>query len=99
MTNPIWAKQDELPKITAPTNLRAEVDLDASQIKLTWKDNSKNETGFIIERKTLDSSYSEIAKVKEDATSYIDSEPYNNTKHFYRVRLIIPKLIRPSPTR
>ena len=56
--------------------------LGAAEITLTWNDNSDNETGFAIERKTDSSSYSEIATVDANSSSYIDSE-INDTDTFY----------------
>ncbi len=60
--------------------------LSTSRIKLTWVDNSDNELGFKIERKKSGGSYTQIAEVDEDVTSYTNSGLQNNTEYYYRVR-------------
>lgn len=69
----------------APTNLKAEV-ISSSKIKLSWEDNSKNEDGFKIERRTSGGSYSQIEKVDENTTSYTDTGLSSTKRYYYRVR-------------
>lgn len=69
----------------APSGLTAKV-ASSSRISITWKDNSNNETGFKIERKTAGGSYTQIATVGVNATSYISTGLSNNTRYYYRVR-------------
>ncbi len=57
----------------------------SSQVALTWNDNSSNETGFKIERKTGSGSYSQIATVGENVTSYSDTTASGSTQYAYRV--------------
>jgi hypothetical protein len=66
-----------------PTNLTAEA-IDAGQITLGWKDNSSNETGFRIERKTT-GSFARIATVGAGVTSYADTGLAPSTTYTYRV--------------
>jgi hypothetical protein len=42
-------------------------------VALSWKDNSADEEGFTIERKTKSGTWAEIKKVAADAVSYADS--------------------------
>jgi hypothetical protein len=71
---------------TAPSNLGASP-VSASQINLSWTDNSGNETGFKIERKTgAGGTYSQIATVGANVTSYPDSGLASATTYYYRVR-------------
>jgi len=72
-----------LPK--APSNLTA-TPISSSQINLTWQDNSSDETGFKIERKTGSGSYSQIATVSANITSYSNTLLSANTTYYYRVR-------------
>ena len=74
-------------KLTAPSNLQA-VANSSTQIDLTWSDNSNNEDGFKIERKTgVDGSYSEVATVGSDTTTYSDTNGLlSGTEYCYRVR-------------
>lgn len=68
-----------------PTQLNA-VAISSTEIKLTWQDNSDNEEGFKIERKTEVEEWSQITTVEENATEYTDSELKPNKTYYYRVR-------------
>ena len=68
-----------------PTNLNAEP-IEWNEIKLSWKDNSDNENGFKIERKTGTSEFSEIASLEENVTSYNDNNVLAETTYYYRVK-------------
>ncbi|MCD6398087.1 MAG: fibronectin type III domain-containing protein [Spirochaetaceae bacterium] len=93
---------DEKVSITKPrVNLRAAVALFAvppsglsattassNEIDLSWTDNSSDETGFKIERKTgSGGTYSEIATVSADITSYSNIELTASTTYYYHVRV------------
>jgi transcriptional regulator CtsR len=69
----------------APSSLEATA-VSSSKIKLTWEDNSDNETGFKIDRKKSGGSYSQIASVDENANTYTDTGLTGNTKYYYRIR-------------
>ena len=69
----------------APSNLAASA-ISASQIRLTWTQNSSNETGFHIERSINSSSWSEIGTVGSDVTSYTDVTVSSLTTYYYRVQ-------------
>ena len=59
----------------------------AAQLTLTWKDNSSNESGLKIERKTMTSrTFAQIATVGVNITSYTDSDLTAGTVYCYRVR-------------
>lgn len=74
------------PPPSAPTNLTAQA-VSASQINLAWDDNSDNETGFKIERKTgAGGTWSQIDTAVADATSYQDTSASESTTYYYRVR-------------
>lgn len=71
---------------TAPGNLNGTV-VSTSQIDLSWTDNSGNETGFKIERKTgAAGTWSQIATVGANVTSYSSTGLMANTTYYYRVR-------------
>ncbi len=56
-------------------------------IILRWTDNSSDETGFTIERKTgLSGTYSEIASIGANMTSYNDNCLGDDTIYYYKVR-------------
>jgi len=61
--------------------------LSSSQINLSWTDNSNNETGFKIERKTgAGGSYAQIATVGANVTSYNNTGLTAATAYYFRVR-------------
>jgi hypothetical protein len=70
----------------APSGLSATT-ASSSQINLAWTDNSNDETGFKIERKTgAGGTYSEIGTVGPNVSSYNNTGLSSNTQYFYRVR-------------
>jgi fibronectin type 3 domain-containing protein len=70
----------------APTNLSA-VAVSGTQINLVWSDNSNNETGFSIERKSgVNGTYGIIAAVQADSAAYSDTALSPGTSYFYRVQ-------------
>ena len=70
----------------APTSLTATA-VSSSQINLAWTQNSSDETGFKIERKTgAAGTYAEIAIVGANVTSYSNTSLSAGTTYFYRVR-------------
>lgn len=70
----------------APSNLTATAKT-SYRIDLAWKDNSNNEDGFKIERKIKNvTSFSQIAKVGRNVTSYSDTSCEPATTYCYRVR-------------
>jgi hypothetical protein len=71
----------------APSKLTAEA-LSSSRITLTWRDRSKNETGFRIYRKIESGAWSQIAKVGADTTGFVDTGLRGSTAYIYRVRAV-----------
>jgi len=73
-------------KVNAPSDLNYTVDSNL-QVKLTWSDNSANETGFIIERKTgMKGSWAVVATLGEGKTSFTHTGLAKNVQYFYRVK-------------
>ncbi|MEW5766794.1 MAG: PKD domain-containing protein [bacterium] len=70
----------------SPTNLSAGIGVER-EIILTWADNSDNETGFEIERKVDGRSYSRIATVSANTTTYTDTHLEPDT-YRYRIRAV-----------
>lgn len=69
-----------------PTNLSGNQDwISPPQINLSWTDNSTNETGFKIERKSSFSNYSVIGTVNQNLMTYTDYSITSNTTYTYRV--------------
>ena len=70
--------------LPAPSNCVATA-VAVDSVRVTWNDNSKNESGFRIERKISTGSYSTINTTNANATSYIDHSVSDNTLYYYRV--------------
>ncbi|MGB9788236.1 MAG: fibronectin type III domain-containing protein [Dictyoglomus turgidum] len=82
------APKEQPPAVTkpsAPTNLVAEA-LSATEVRLTWQDNSNNEDGFKIERKKEGEDWTQIATVEANVTTFTDTGLNSNTKYYYRVK-------------
>lgn len=72
----------------APSGLGATPD-SGSQITLSWTDNSENESGFEVQRKTgSDGTFTGIATPGPDSTGYLDSGLDSETTYVYRVRAV-----------
>jgi hypothetical protein len=71
----------------APTNLTAKA-ISRSQIDLAWTDNATNETGFKIERckGSTCTSFTQIATVGANVTTFSNTGLTLNTAYRYRVR-------------
>jgi hypothetical protein len=69
----------------APSNLSATA-ISRTRIDLTWADNSSNETGFRIERSTNGTSYSQIASVGANVSSFSSTGLRRNRLYYFRVR-------------
>ena len=88
---------------TAPSNLSATA-VSASQINLSWNDNSNNETGFKLEHWT-GSEWAQIAQLGANVTSYPNTGLAAGTTYFYRVSAynsaakvrLLPILLRLQP--
>jgi len=76
--------------MNGPTNL-AVTAVSSNQIDLTWRDNTMNETSFIIERRLgtqPESAYAPIGTAPQNATSFSNTGLPANTQYFYRVYAI-----------
>lgn len=71
---------------TAPTNLAATI-VSNSQVNLSWNDTSSNETGFKIERRIgTTGTFTQIATVGANVTSFSNTGLTPLTTYCYRVR-------------
>lgn len=70
----------------APSNLQA-APTSSFIVDLAWADNSYDEDGFRVERKTgADGTWAEVASVGPDVTAHRDPGLLESTTYFYRVR-------------
>ena len=78
--------QASAPTIPAtPTGLTATA-TSSTAINVAWTDQSNNETGFKIERKVGTGSFTQVATVGANVTTYPDSGLTASTGYSYRVR-------------
>ena len=72
--------------LVAPAQLSAD-NVFSEQINLAWIDQSTNETGFKIERKTgAAGAWAQVGTTVANVTAYFDSSVASNTQYFYRAR-------------
>ncbi|HVK59328.1 MAG TPA: fibronectin type III domain-containing protein [Candidatus Kapabacteria bacterium] len=69
----------------APSNL-AGVAQSSTSVRLTWRDNSTNETGFRLLRKTGPSGSYTTLNIGANTTTYTDSGLSPSTQYYYKVR-------------
>ena len=67
-----------------PASLTANA-VSTSEIDLAWTDNSTNEDGFKLERKTATTNYTAVASLGKNSNSYRDQGLTKNTTYYYRV--------------
>lgn len=65
--------------------LAAPLTLTAQSLTLTWRDNSDNEDGFIIERSRDGINFAEIGRVGVDVETYTDTAITYDIDYWYRV--------------
>ena len=70
--------------LNPPSNLTAEA-MGSSQIRLTWQDNSTNEAGFGIQRRTGGASWSLLVWVARSQTTFIDAGLLPTSTYSYRM--------------
>ncbi|MEM9542111.1 MAG: DUF4114 domain-containing protein [Cyanobacteria bacterium P01_E01_bin.42] len=68
----------------APGNLAAVEE--GGQVRLTWQDNSDNETGFVLERSPDQNNWTVITNISANLTEYLDTSLTTSGTYFYRVR-------------
>jgi hypothetical protein len=69
---------------SAPSGLQVSIGSSTS-LRVTWADNSNNETGFQVERSLTTSNFSAVAQVGANVTSYLDTGLLPNTAYYYRI--------------
>ncbi len=81
LTEPAWAAAPP-----APTNLTATM-ASSKQINLAWTDNATNEANYYVERSPNgSSSWTVVATLGANITSYQNTGLTQNTRYYYRVR-------------
>lgn len=70
-----------------PTGLSVQM-VSATQLKLSWADNSTDETGFEIERRDSKSGWTRIASLPAKSTTYVNTGLKPDSSYTYRVRAV-----------
>ncbi len=71
--------------ISVPANLLAQ-STQPGEISLSWTDNSDNEDGFTLQRKSANDAYSNIAQLTADVSSYTDTNLVNGETYYYQIK-------------
>ncbi|MEO9965780.1 MAG: PHB depolymerase family esterase [Reichenbachiella sp.] len=75
------------PSLSPPTNVSA-LATSSTQIDLTWTDNESNETSYTVERASSSGgSFSAVATLSANATSYSDTGLSASTTYFYKIKV------------
>ncbi|MGO8055853.1 fibronectin type III domain-containing protein, partial [Rhizobium leguminosarum] len=69
----------------APTNIIAVI-TNSTQARLTWANNSTNESGFLIERSTDGVNFAAVGGAFANFTNSLDDGLNASTTYYYRVR-------------
>lgn len=69
-----------------PTGLVAEAMTSLSQINISWKDNSRKEAGYLVERSHDGTSFAQVAAVPGNTENYTDTGLSETTQYWYRVQ-------------
>jgi hypothetical protein len=73
------------PGPASPGTLIATV-LSTSQVRLSWTDNATDETSYTLERSTDGVSFTTLATLNSNTTSYLETNLPPDTLYYYRVR-------------
>jgi hypothetical protein len=88
-SNPTYIRDTTAGPPYTPTNPIAILYYDAlgnPAHDISWKDNSKDEDYFIVERSTDNINFSVLGKIKMDINSFKDLTPDEATIYYYRVK-------------
>lgn len=73
--------------MNVPTLVVAAQLVKENKIKLTWTDNSKSETGYIIERKeSKETAFKEVGRVTTDVQAFTDATVENTKTYSYQIK-------------
>jgi hypothetical protein len=85
-SNIVEVKVPPTPLIPYPPSNVTATPVTGTQINLTWQDNSTNEVGFVIERRTGNGPYDNQVTVFQNVTSYSSTNLTPGTTYTYRIR-------------
>lgn len=71
----------------APTDFSG-VSVSGDQISLKWTDNAKNETSYVIEKSTDGATFTTVATLGDNRSSYLVTNLLVNTEYYFRVKAV-----------
>ncbi len=74
----------DITPLSAPTDFSAKI-TSTGLVLLEWKDNSQSETGFTIEKKAGNASYTKLTDVSANTLSYTDGQVMDGNQYYYKV--------------
>ncbi len=83
--NYVFSIDSPYPYIKNPTEIKA-IKTEKNAITLTWKDNSDDETGFIVEVSTDNKTFTEAARTRANENTATIENLTENTLHYFRVQ-------------
>lgn len=79
----------------APSNLVATA-LSSTEVRLTWADNSSDETSFVVRRSTDGTNYTDALSVGANVTAATDTGRTAGTRYYYLVGAVRPGTTEPA---
>ena len=83
--NYVFSIDRAYPYLKNPSNLEV-TKQEKESISLTWTDNADNESGYAIEYSTDNKTFTEMARVEANATSYVANGLTPEQAYYFRVR-------------
>jgi hypothetical protein len=75
----------QTPQAPAQTAASRNTSNPTTALNVTWSDSSTNESGFRVERSTNGSTFSQVAQLGQNATSFVNSGLTSGVTYYYRV--------------
>lgn len=88
VTTPSMTVSLSLGALPPPTDLVGSLAPSGDEARLYWRDNSADETGFIVERRYEQYSWMTVATPGANATSFVDTGLTVGTTYEYRVKAV-----------
>lgn len=85
-TSAVYATTTAIPLPPAAPTLPTLTTVNNSSLKLGWKDNASNETGFKVERSLDGAAFTQVATTAASVVLFTDTGLLSITKYYYRVR-------------